>query len=112
MEDTSLAKQLFDKFSAGRIPCANDLPAGKMFQILEDPFGLWCHFHAPKEEAVEEPNLYENLRGKTDRLIREHWIYEHCKNPVIITGSDNEKFLKSYCDDRFRLFMTCLNSSG
>ncbi len=95
MENTSLAKQLFDNFSAGRTPGQEDLPAGKMYQILEDPFGLWCHFHAPKNEAVEEPNLYENLRGKTDRLIREHWIYDHCKNPVIITGADNEKFLKT-----------------
>lgn len=95
MENTSLFQQLFNTFSAGRTPSSQDLPAGKMYQILEDPFGLWCHFHAPENEAVEEPNLYENLRGKTDRLIREHWIYDHCKNPVIITGADNEKFLKT-----------------
>ena len=63
-----------------------------MFQILEDPFGLWCHFHAPKEEAVDEPNLYENLRGKTDKLVREHWIEKHCFNPIAINGTDKEKF--------------------
>ena len=95
MENTSLARQLFNTFKAGRTPGKEALPAGKMYQILEDPFGLWCHFHAPKNEAVEEPNLYENLRGKTDKLIREHWIYDHCKNPVVITGADDEKFLKT-----------------
>ena len=95
MENTPLFQQLFNTFSAGRTPEKQDLPAGKMYQILEDPFGLWCHFHAPKEEAVEEPNLYENLRGKTDKLVRDHWIYEHCKNPIVITGSDSEKFLKT-----------------
>ncbi len=88
----SLAQKLFDTFSAGRIPGKEDLPAGKMFQILEDPFGLWCHFHAPKEEAVDEPNLYENLRGKTDKLVREHWIEKHCSAPITINGTDKEKF--------------------
>jgi uncharacterized protein len=34
-----------------------------MFLLLQDPFGMWCSYHAPKEAAVEEPNLYENLRG-------------------------------------------------
>ena len=95
MENTSLVQNIFNTFSAGRTPEKQDLPAGKMYQILEDPFGLWCHFHAPKEEAVEEPNLYESLRGKTDRLIREHWIYDHCKNPIIIEGADNDKFLNT-----------------
>ncbi len=95
MENTSLAKQLFNTFSAGRTPGKEDLPAGKMYQILEDPFGLWCHFHAPKEEAVEEPNLYESLRGKTDKLVRDHWIYDHCSNPVIINGNDSERFLNT-----------------
>ena len=95
MENTTLAQQLFNTFSAGRTPSQQDLPTGKMFQILEDPFGLWCHFHAPKEEAKEEPNLYESLRGKTDRLVRDHWIYNHCPVPVVINGSESEKFLKT-----------------
>ena len=90
--ESNLAQQLFDTFSGGRTPGKEDLPAGKMFQILEDPFGVWCHFHAPKEEAVEEPNLYENLRGKTDKLVRVHWIEKHCSKTVVITGTDKERF--------------------
>ncbi|MBO4707262.1 MAG: TM0106 family RecB-like putative nuclease [Elusimicrobiaceae bacterium] len=95
MENIYLFQKLFNTFSAGRTPGKEDLPAGKMYQILEDPFGLWCHFHAPKEEAVEEPNLYESLRGKTDKLVRDHWIYDHCSNPVVISGNDNEKFINT-----------------
>ncbi len=95
METTSLVQQLYNTFSAGRTPCKEDLPAGKMYQILEDPFGVWCQFHAPAEEAVEEPNLYEHLRGKTDKTIRDHWILKHCSNPVVMTGTESEKFLNT-----------------
>lgn len=95
MENTTLSEQLFNIFSGGRTPGSSDLPVGKMFQILEDPFGLWCHFHVAKEEAKEEPNLYESLRGKTDRLVRNHWIYKHCENSIAISGTEREKFLKT-----------------
>ena len=95
MENISLAQKLFDIFNNGRTPNTEDLPAGKMFQILEDPFGLWCHFHAPRGESVEEPNLYENLRSKTDKLVREHWIKAHCSDTVNISGNDKEKFLNT-----------------
>jgi len=95
MESKTLAQQLFDSFSGGRTPGKEDLPAGKMFQILEDPFGLWCHFHAPKDRAVDEPNLYENLRGKTDKLVREHWIEKHCSKTINLSGTEKDKFLST-----------------
>jgi len=88
-----MTDEIFKKFSAGRHPDQNDFHAGKMFLLLQDPFGMWCNYHAPKEEAVEEPNLYENMRGKTDRTTRDVWIKEHCKNIVAVSGiSDEERF--------------------
>ena len=88
--------ELFTKFSAARQPSQEDFHAGKMFLLLQDPFGMWCSYHAPKEEAVEEPNLYENMRGKTDRSTRDGWINEHSKDAVLITGgNDGERFKRT-----------------
>lgn len=88
--------EIFNKFSAGRVPGPDDFNAGKMYLLLQDPFGLWCNYHAPKEEAVEEPNLYENMRGRTDRSNRDVWIREHCPKTVLIQGADDtERFKKT-----------------
>lgn len=85
--------ELFSKFSASRTPCREDFPAGKMFILLQDPFGLWCTFHVSKSLAVDEPNIYENLRGKTDKSNRDSWIYCHCDKVSVISGADeSEKF--------------------
>lgn len=92
----NIAETLFETFSDGRMPREKDFHTGKMFLLLQDPFGLWCSYHAPKEEAVEEQNIYENLRGKTDRNTRDSWIYQNCKNPVLILASnDAERFKKT-----------------
>lgn len=91
-----MTDEIFNKFSAGRVPGAQDFQTGKMFLLLQDPFGMWCGFHAPKEEAVEEPNLYESMRGRTDRNNRDVWIHEHCAKTTIISGpSDTERFQKT-----------------
>ena len=58
--------QLFTTFSAGRTPGSEDFNASRLFTLLEDPFSIWCNFHAPQEEAVPEPNRYENLKSRTD----------------------------------------------
>jgi uncharacterized protein len=64
-----------------------------MYLLLQDPFGLWCNYHAPEEEAVEEPNIYENMRGRTDRDTRDVWIHEYCRTTVVIRGAgEAERF--------------------
>ncbi len=96
MEDNSKIQQLFDLYSAGTAPSTADFHTGKCFLLLQDPFGLWCNYHAPKEEAVEEDNLYEHMRGKTDRSNRDDWVTAHCPVSEIITGaSDRERFYKT-----------------
>lgn len=91
-----MIEDLFSKFSANRLPGQKDFSAGKMFILLQDPFGLWCSFHVSKEEAVDEPNLYEHLRGKTDKSNRDTWIYAHCPVVTVISGAkESEKFKKT-----------------
>ena len=92
MDDT-LTADLFNRFSAGRTPDKTDFNASKMFSLLEDPFGIWCDFHAPAEEAVPEPNRYENLKICTDRHARDNWIREHFDDVEFITATtDTERF--------------------
>jgi len=92
MDDT-LTAALFTQFSAGRTPDKTDFNASKMFSLLEDPFGIWCSFHAPSEEAVLEQNRYENLKIRTDRHSRDNWIREHFPGCVFIEATnDTERF--------------------
>ena len=92
MTDSDL-QQLFLHFSAGRTPDKQDFNASRMFSLLEDPFSIWCSFHAPQEEAVPETNRYENLKVRTDRRSRDEWIKEEFPHVVFISGeTDAERF--------------------
>ena len=92
MTDSDL-QQLFIDFSAGRTPDKQDFNASRMFSLLEDPFSIWCSFHAPQEEAVPETNRYENLKIRTDRRSRDEWIKEKFPNVVFISGeTDADRF--------------------
>jgi len=86
-------QNLFDTFSAGRTPEKQDFNASKMFSLLEDPFSIWCTFHAPAEEAVYETNRYENLKIRTDRNTRDEWIKQEFPGVVFVSGeSEAERF--------------------
>lgn len=95
MTDTQI-DELFQKLSAGRVPSKQDFNASKMFSLLEDPFSIWCSFHAPKEEAVVELNRYENLKVRTDRNTRDEWIRAEFPEVVFISGeTEAERFKNS-----------------
>jgi len=85
MNDSDL-QQLFNTFSQERIPDKRDFNASKMFSLLEEPFSIWCFFHAPREEAVMEQNRYENLKIRTDRHTRDEWIKQSFPEVVFING--------------------------
>ena len=89
---------LFDTFSAGRTPGKLDFNASKMFSLLEDPFGVWCSFHAPEDQAVYETNRYENLKVRTDRNTRDEWIKQQFPDAVFISGeNESERFKNTLC---------------
>ena len=92
MTDTDL-QQLFLDFSAGRTPAKQDFNASRMFSLLEDPFSVWCSFHAPKEEAVTEPNRYETLKIRTDRHARDEWIKQEFPQVIFVSGeTETDRF--------------------
>ncbi len=81
--------QLFTTFSAGRTPGADDFNASRLFTLLEDPFSIWCNFHAPQEEAVPEPNRYENLKVRADRSARDAWIHKEFPTVFFVNAQDD-----------------------
>ena len=92
MTDPDL-QTLFNTLSAGRTPGKEDFNASRMFSLLEDPFSVWCFFHAPKEEAVPEPNRYENLKIRTDRNARDEWIKQEFPEVIFVSGeTETERF--------------------
>ena len=94
MTDNEL-QDLFQFLSAGRTPGKQDFNASKMFSLLEDPFSIWCSFHAPKEEAVPEPNRYESLKIRTDRNARDQWIKAEFPGVVFVSGEDETARFKN-----------------
>lgn len=87
MNDTELDR-LIATLSVGRTPEKQDFNASKMFSLLEDPFSIWCSFHAPAEAAVYEQNRYENLKIRTDRHSRDEWIKKEFPDVVFISGEN------------------------
>ncbi len=84
---------LFTTFSAGRTPDGQDFNASRMYTLLEEPFCIWCNFHAPQEEAVPESNRYENLKIRTDRSARDEWIKEKFPSVHFVEAhTDTERF--------------------
>lgn len=86
-------QSLFDFFSQKRSPDKRDFNASKMFSLLEDPFSVWCSFHAPEQEAVYEQNRYENLKIRTDRHTRDEWIKQEFPQVIFVSGeTESERF--------------------
>ena len=73
-KEEKLVEKLLKKFTQNRRPNRDDFFASKFFSLLQDPFGVWCNFHAPYEAKVIERNLYENLRVKKDAQNKINWI--------------------------------------
>ncbi|MFA6584536.1 MAG: hypothetical protein WCS77_09590, partial [Elusimicrobiaceae bacterium] len=92
----TLAQELFNTLSANRSPGPTDFRASKMFSLVQDPFGLWCDYHAPLELAFEENVRYDNARSAKDKSSKADIILSRYPDAVIISGeSQEETFLKT-----------------
>jgi predicted RecB family nuclease len=85
-------KSLYDKFSDGRTPSdMKDLRSSRMFSLIEDEFGTWCDFHAPREELVMEKNVYAKVRTISDYKNKESWAQTHYPDLVVIDAPSDEQ---------------------
>jgi uncharacterized protein len=44
------------------------------YYLLKDPFWVWCEYHAPKSEAVDEATRYDELRMQHGTEHEERWV--------------------------------------
>lgn len=51
--------------------------ASDFYQLINDPFWIWCQLHGPKEEAVIEPNRHDELRIKRGVEFEKQWVKEN-----------------------------------
>ncbi|NLO91946.1 MAG: hypothetical protein GX410_08175, partial [Elusimicrobia bacterium] len=54
-----------------------DFRSSRIYAVMEDPFTLWCSFHAPREQAVQENSTYEADKSRREHEIRARWASEH-----------------------------------
>jgi len=53
-----------------------------VYQVLNDPFWIWCEYNAPRSEAVDETSRHDRMRWKRGLDYEEAWIREHYPDAV------------------------------
>ncbi len=48
-----------------------------VYPVLCDPFWIWCEYHAPPEEALDETSRYEEMRLERGREFERAWLREN-----------------------------------
>lgn len=54
------------------------------YYLVKDPFWIWCHYHAPKNEAVDESTRYEEFRMRRGIEYEQAWVKANYPNAVRI----------------------------
>ena len=47
------------------------LSASEIYKLMNDPFWIWCQFHAPKEKAVVVKDRYLDLLFEKGKIFEE-----------------------------------------
>lgn len=55
-----------------------------VYQVLHDPFWIWCEYHAPRSEAVDETSRYDRILWQRGSDHEEAWIRKHFPDAVRI----------------------------
>jgi uncharacterized protein len=45
-----------------------------VYQVLRDPYWVWCNYHAPQSEAIEETSRYEELQRQRGIEYEHTWV--------------------------------------
>jgi len=53
-----------------------------VYQVLEDPFWIWCEYHAPRSEAVYESSRYDEMRRQRGLEHERAWVQNHYPDAI------------------------------
>ncbi len=54
------------------------------YQVLHDPFWVWCEYHAPRSEAADETTRYQKMRMQQGVDFEHSWIQNNYPDAVTI----------------------------
>lgn len=65
------------------------------YQVLHDPFWIWCEYNAPRSEAVDETTRYQKMLMQRGVEFEQLWIHEHYPDAVKIQPAFGHEALKN-----------------
>ena len=78
-------RALLDRATSGeRIHRRSRFSPSLVDKVLRDPFWIWCQFHAPKSEAVNEVGRYEQMRYRRGAEHEDAWVAAHYPDALAI----------------------------
>ncbi len=79
-------EQLTDRATAGlELDRERMLRPSLLYHLVENPFWVWCHHHAPKAEAVDEESEYDKLAMGRGVEFERKWV--EANYPQAVTPS-------------------------
>ena len=66
-----------------------------VYQVLYDPFWIWCEYHAPRSEAVDETSRYDQMRFQRGIEHEQAWVKEHYPDALEIEPKFGLEALKN-----------------
>ncbi len=67
----------------------------QVYKVLRDPFWVWCQYHAPPSEAVDETSRYDEMRFQLGTEHEQAWVSEHYPDALEITPDFGFEALKN-----------------
>ncbi|MBI4370480.1 MAG: hypothetical protein HY547_09665 [Elusimicrobia bacterium] len=89
---------LMHKATAGQSTGSRHFSPSLFYQLLNDPFGVWCDYHAPKEDAVEKIDRYGKMRMLRGLEYERQWIESQYPYDVRVEPQFGEAALKRTLD--------------
>ena len=59
-------------------------PPSMVYELLNDPFKVWCDYHAPKAEAVDETSRYDEIVMQQGVEYEKEWVKKNHPDAVKI----------------------------
>jgi hypothetical protein len=86
-----------------RAKCGHAVGSDRLFKpswfyyLLEDPFWLWCHYHAPSDEQVDETTRFDRYQMEAGNQWEERYIAANYPASVDLTVSHTAPVRRSRC---------------
>ncbi len=55
-----------------------------LYNIIEDPFWIWCEYHAPQNERVDETTLFDQYRMDLGNVWEDRYVAENFPDAYVV----------------------------